>query len=126
MISSVLHCAYGVSVFTNWSNLVKCAVKTVVHGCGVIISIASTSSTISFHEFKAKKFTERGKFLDKKSKRRKTADETPVIITVGIASSKKGILKIIPGKSSPLKVRSLHQQKLYVKVFFMMNFVHLQ
>ena len=28
------------SVFTNWSNLVKCAVKTVVHGCGVIISIA--------------------------------------------------------------------------------------
>jgi len=66
--------------------------------------LASTSSTISFHEFKAKKSTERGKFLDNKSKKRKTADENPVIITVGIASSKKGILKLIRGKSLPLKV----------------------
>ena len=48
--------------------------------------------------------TERGKFLDNKSKKRKTADENPVIITVGIASSKKGILKLIRGKSLPLKV----------------------
>ena len=91
--------------------------KTAVHGCGVIISIAlnaakrmvktqlkvaSTSSTISFHEFKAKTSTERGKFLDNKSKKRKTVDETPVIITIGIASSKKGIIKLIRGKSLPL------------------------
>ena len=66
--------------------------------------VASTSSTISFHEFKAKKSTERGKFLDNKSKKRKTVDETPVIITIGIASSKKGIIKLIRGKSLPLKV----------------------
>lgn len=66
--------------------------------------VASTSSTTSFHEFKAKKSTERGKFLDNKSKKRKTVDETPVIITIGIASSKKGIIKLIRGKSLPLKV----------------------
>ena len=34
----------------------------------------------------------------------RTADETPVIITVGMACSKKGILKLIRGKSLPLKV----------------------
>ena len=31
-------------------------------------------------------------------------DETPVIITVGIAASAKGILKPVRGKSLPLKV----------------------
>ena len=80
--------------------------KTAVHGGGVIISIALNAAKrmvktqrlrlqvqrSAFTKFKAKRSTERGKFVDNKRKKRKTVDETPVIITIGIASSKKGIL----------------------------------
>ena len=45
---------------------------------------------------------ERGRFVD--NKKRTMADETPVIITVGIVASAKGILKPVRGKSLHLKV----------------------
>ena len=77
----------------------KTSLKFSTEGSSEGSRCASASSLNTFKEFKAKKATERGKFVDKKNKKRKMADET-----VGIAGSAKGTLKPVRGKSLPLKI----------------------
>ena len=89
--------------------------KTVVHGCGVIISIALNAAKRVVKTQRLRLQVQRSAFTNLRLKslrkevnslitKARTADETPVIITVGIACRKKGILKLIRGKFLPLKV----------------------